>query len=272
MTVLSSRPQHARQQYVLIAVRSVGPCLAATARAYLVAAVGVEAIFEKEGQPYAVSATGARAQRRRGAWDKSWSGPIHVATVARGGLVTRANGSFLAAGAELRHAAARRARVSTECHGWGWDGASQCALGRRRRTGWRPTQKHQSTLPVRAQSLTRANGSPLAAGAELRHAAARRARVSTECHRGGWDGASQCALGRRRRTGEGNPKGINQRCHLARVATKAARTARGPRSQSPRCRWPAASRRRCQGAPSPSSSVVCESLFARAGGVAMYLY
>ena len=61
---------------------AVGPCLAATARAYLVEAVGVEAGFEKEGQPYAVSATGARAQRRRGAWDKSWSGPIHVATLS----------------------------------------------------------------------------------------------------------------------------------------------------------------------------------------------
>ena len=122
----------------------------------------------KEGQPYAVSATGARAQRRRGAWDKSWSGPIHVATVARGGLVTRANGSFLAAGAELRHAAARRARVSTECHWGGWDGASQCALGRRRRTGWRPTQK---------ASINVARYARLTKGSHVQHVA-RKAKTS----------------------------------------------------------------------------------------------
>ena len=184
---------------------AVGPCLAATARAYLVEAVGVEAGFEKEGQPYAVSATGARAQRRRGAWDKSWSGPIHVATLA----MSRDTCEWFISGGRCR-AASRSGPARAREHGMSRVGV-----------GW--------SLTMRA-----------------------------------WATAAHWL--------EANPKGINQRCHLARVATKAARTARGPRSQSPRCRWPAASRRRCQGAPSPSSSVVCESLFARAGGVAMYLY
>ena len=41
-------------------------------------------------------------------------------------------------------AASRSGPARAREHGMslgGWDGASQCALGRRRRTGWRPTQK-----------------------------------------------------------------------------------------------------------------------------------
>ena len=87
-----------------------------------------------------------------------------------GGVVTRANCFSLAAGAELRHAAARRARVSTECH---WGGGmephnARLGVGRRRRTGWRPTQK---------ASINVARYARLTKGSHVQHVA-RKAKTS----------------------------------------------------------------------------------------------
>ena len=68
-------------------------------------------------------------------------------------------------------AASRSGPARAREHGMslgGWDGASQCALGRRRRTGWRPTQK---------ASINVARYARLTKGSHVQHVA-RKAKTS----------------------------------------------------------------------------------------------
>ena len=113
----------------MTAVRSAGPCLAATARAYLVEAVGVDAGFERGPAVRGERDRCAGAATERGVGQKL----VRAHPRGNGGAWrTRDTCEWFFSGGRCR-AASRSGPARAREHGMslgGWDGASQCALGR----------------------------------------------------------------------------------------------------------------------------------------------